>query len=69
MSDMANKADDFEIASIPGIRIPENPLPLDVAIKKLAAGLGHEGADSLSNFLMDYRGEQVNRPLPSPSKV
>jgi len=45
----------FGIEDIPGIIVPKRPLTFGALIGKLAAGLTPEDADSLSDFLEEYR--------------
>jgi hypothetical protein len=44
-----------DIENIPGIIVPKRPLTFDAVIDRLAAGLTPEDADSLSDFLGEYK--------------
>jgi hypothetical protein len=44
------------LEALPNVTVPEHPLPLSVALDNLAAALTPEDADSLDEFLREYRG-------------
>jgi hypothetical protein len=44
------------LEALPNVTVPEHPLPLSVALDNLAAALTPEDADSLDEFMREYRG-------------
>jgi hypothetical protein len=44
------------LEALPNVTIPEHPLPLSAFLDNFAAGLTPEDADSLDEFMREYRG-------------